>query len=121
MVYLGPFDIVEMVGQNAARLHLPESMSRFHPVFHVSLLKPYLAAKGYQPANKEVRLRKEESAELEVETVLAHRKVKVGKAKNKKFRVEYLIKWAGFDSSHNTWEPSSCLNEAALESYTGLQ
>ena len=119
--YLGPFEIVEMVGQNAARLHLPESMSRFHPVFHVSLLKPYLAAKGYQPANKEVRLRKEESAELEVETVLAHRKVKVGKAKNKKFRVEYLIKWAGFDSSHNTWEPSSCLNEAALESYTGLQ
>ena len=115
--YLGPFEIEEMVGSNAAKLRLPESMSRFHPVFHVSLLRPYYADKGYQPANKEVRLRKEDSPELAVETVLAHRLKRIGKFRNKKFKKEYLIKWAGFDASHNTWEPEGCLNEAALESY----
>ncbi len=81
------------------------ALSRFHPVFHVSLLRPYYAEKGYQPANKEVKLRKEDSPELAVETVLAHRLKRIGKSRSKKFKKEYLIKWTGFDASHNTWEP----------------
>ena len=28
---------------------------------------------------------------------------------------KYLIKWEGFNANYNTWEPSSNLNEAALE------
>ena len=28
---------------------------------------------------------------------------------------KYLIKWEGFNAKYNTWEPSSNLNEAALE------
>ena len=107
-----------MVGANAAKLALPESMNRFHPVFHVSLLKPYLANESKPYIVKEIRLRKEDpSAELAVETVLDHKWVRVGKAKNKRFRIEYLIKWQGFDGSHNTWEPKECLNQAAIDSY----
>lgn len=31
---------------------------------------------------------------------------------------EFLIKWAGFDSSHNTWEPKkNLLNEQLLDSW----
>ena len=35
---LGPYEVIETVGPNAARLRLPETV-RLHPVFHVSLLQ----------------------------------------------------------------------------------
>lgn len=38
---LGPFSVVRMVGRNAAKLSLPKSYSRLHPVFNVSLLMPF--------------------------------------------------------------------------------
>lgn len=36
--HIGPYEIVELIGNNAARLKLPES-SKLHDVFNVSLLK----------------------------------------------------------------------------------
>ncbi|KAJ9515073.1 hypothetical protein QJQ45_012601 [Haematococcus lacustris] len=38
--YVGPFEILLLVGAVAVKLDLPASMSRLHPVFHVSLIKP---------------------------------------------------------------------------------
>lgn len=40
---LGPFQVVRMIGQNAAELALPKTYSRLHPVFNVSLLSPFVA------------------------------------------------------------------------------
>ena len=39
--YYGPFAVVERLGKVAYRLKLPDH-SRTHPVFHVSLLKPFV-------------------------------------------------------------------------------
>ena len=39
--YIGPFDVIARVGNLAYRLQLPESMSRVHNVFHVSMLRKY--------------------------------------------------------------------------------
>ncbi|GJZ40817.1 RNA-directed DNA polymerase, eukaryota [Tanacetum coccineum] len=41
--YYGPFEILKRVGKVAYRLALPDS-SKIHPVFHVSLLKPFLGS-----------------------------------------------------------------------------
>ena len=38
--FVGPFQVLEMVGSNAARLQLPATM-KIHPVFNVGLLKKY--------------------------------------------------------------------------------
>jgi hypothetical protein len=38
--WLGPFLVVDKIGAVASRLELPASMD-VHPVFHVSLLKPF--------------------------------------------------------------------------------
>ena len=39
--FIGPFEILERVGTIAYRLSLPLSMSSFHEVFHVSMLRRY--------------------------------------------------------------------------------
>ena len=39
--FIGPFDLLEMVGIVAYRLELPPSMSGVHEVFHVSILRKY--------------------------------------------------------------------------------
>ena len=39
--FIGPFEILEMVGTVAYRLALPSSMSGVHEVFHFSMLRKY--------------------------------------------------------------------------------
>ena len=39
--FIGPFEILEMVGAVAYRLALPSIMSGVHEVFHVSMLQKY--------------------------------------------------------------------------------
>ena len=39
--YIGPFEIVERIGEVAYQLALPPGLSGVHPVFHISILKNY--------------------------------------------------------------------------------
>ncbi|TMW97200.1 hypothetical protein EJD97_006014 [Solanum chilense] len=38
-LYVGPYEILQVVGQAAYELKLPSELSSIYPVFHVSLLK----------------------------------------------------------------------------------
>ena len=40
--YVGPFEVIERIGEVAYRLALPLALSKLHDVFHVSKLKKYL-------------------------------------------------------------------------------
>ena len=83
--YLGPFKVLERIGQVAHRLELLVSI---HDVFHVSLLKRYLwdrIGRIDPPPPPEVI---DDEPEWEVETILDHRLVERGRKK----KVEYLIK-----------------------------
>ncbi|KAJ9517024.1 hypothetical protein QJQ45_002536 [Haematococcus lacustris] len=102
--YVGPFRIEAHVGRDAVKLTLPQAMSRIHPVFHVSLLRPYEGNFGRLPPTELGWL--DDSPQYEVERIVNHRHVRAGKAK------EYLVKWKGYDDSDNTWEPASNLANA---------
>lgn len=41
--YIGPFPIIEWIGQDAYCLELSLGLERIHDVFHVSILKKYMA------------------------------------------------------------------------------
>ncbi|GAV90663.1 Chromo domain-containing protein [Cephalotus follicularis] len=40
--YIGPFEILERVGEVAYQLALPPALSNVHDVFHVSMLRKYI-------------------------------------------------------------------------------
>ena len=92
--WLGPLQVLDRVGPVAYRLQLPESLARLHPVFHVSLLKPYV---GEPPEQREPVFIAEEGAELEVERIAAHRVTRG--------RLQFLIHWKGYPVWEATWEP----------------
>lgn len=91
---LGPFTIEEKRGPVNYRLKLPDSMRRIHPVFHVSLLEP--APKNAEIATN-VEIEDETENEYEVEEILNCDRISG--------RPHYLVKWRGYDTSENTWEP----------------
>ena len=41
--YMGPYEIVERIGEVAYRLRLPPELARIQDVFHVSMLRKYMA------------------------------------------------------------------------------
>ena len=41
--YMGPYEIVERIGEVAYRLRLPPELARIHDVLHVSMLRKYMA------------------------------------------------------------------------------
>ncbi|KAJ9533992.1 hypothetical protein QJQ45_027094 [Haematococcus lacustris] len=122
--YVGPFEILLLVGAVAVKLDLPASMSRLHPVFHVSLIKPYTGTDvGFMPPPVTWM---DETPVYYVERLLDHKGVKDNKASYYLVTVQlqtchvyccpgytltYLVQWEGYDSTHNTWEPRSNLTD----------
>ena len=92
----------------AYRLDLPASL-QVHPVFHVSLLRPYLKPSVFPdrqlapPPPPPVTVGND--TEYEVESILDRRL--------HRHRFEYLVKWKGYPDHDASWEPLSNLHNAA--------
>jgi hypothetical protein len=61
--FLGPLAVLECVGKVACRLDLSStSLPReVHPVFHVSLLKPFRSSASFPPKDGKVEILEEEA------------------------------------------------------------
>lgn len=96
--FYGPFQIESRIGAVAYRLTLPEG-TKIHPVFHVSLLKPWKGSDSpvigdLPPMRDNVVLK------LHPEAVLQER---VNIRDNTK---EILVRWSGLHADEATWESS---------------
>ncbi|KAE8662749.1 hypothetical protein F3Y22_tig00113145pilonHSYRG00110 [Hibiscus syriacus] len=102
--YEGPFKVLKRVGTMAYRLELTPTI-KVHPVFHVSLLKPYHQDKEELDRGKshQVPVGVKFSYEKVVEAIHAERAVyQVGHRP----RHEYHVQWKGLPESEGSWEPS---------------
>jgi Chromo (CHRromatin Organisation MOdifier) domain len=89
-VKYGAFPVVRKLENDNYELQLPSRM-KIHPVFHISLLEP-----TKNPRNKENEMITEEQ-EWEVEGIIGKR--------IRKGSVEYKVRWTGYESDDDTWEP----------------
>lgn len=105
--YIGPYRITDIISPVAYRLALPPDL-RIHPVFHVSLLKPYkdpsLVEHRAAPLPPPPAISINGQDEYEVERILDKR--------TRRRKVEYLVKWIGYPEYEATWEPLAHLTNA---------
>ena len=97
--YHGPYRVSAVLPND--RVQIRDLHRVMHDCFHISRLKlyPYVDNDGNMAAN---------SDEYLIEDIRSHRLTSHGE-------YEYLIKWVGFNQSHNTWLHEAELNIAALE------
>src|SRR5438045_3971643 len=101
--WIGPFRVLGWIGGQAYWLALPGKYARLHPVFPVQLLEEY------RPRHDNAELMKmpdleDPQDEWEVEEVWDKWRIRCA--------IHYLVKWAGWPSEYNSYEPASHLAKA---------
>jgi len=106
--HYGPFTIAKVISPVAYRLELPVQWN-IHPVFHASLLTPYIETDSHGPnfSWPPPDLIKGEN-EYKVEIIRKHRHFGWNK------KLQYLLKWKGYPESDNMWEPAEQLHAPQL-------
>ncbi|XP_071906072.1 uncharacterized protein [Coffea arabica] len=105
--FVGPYKIIQRVGNVAYKLELPPSLSRIHNVFHVSMLKKYHPDPSHvlQPENIEI----DETLTYEERPVkLLDRKVK--ELRNKQIPLVKVL-WKNHGVEEATWEVEETIRE----------
>ncbi|XP_022861893.1 uncharacterized protein LOC111382220 [Olea europaea var. sylvestris] len=99
--YEGSFPVIAKVGKVSYRLDLPSSL-KIHPVFHVSMLKPYHEDMEDPSRGESQRAPPivTKSFDKEVDEVLADRIVR---RRGVPPCQQFLIKWKGLPESEATW------------------
>lgn len=68
--YVGPFEVLDRVGEVAYRLALPPNLSAIHPVFYVSMMRRYVPDQSQQIYYEELKLQPNLSYEEDVVSIL---------------------------------------------------
>ena len=98
-VRIGLFEIEKCTGEVNYRLRLPKK-ARIHRVFHVLLLEP-------APSDAAIKTEwhfEDDEEEYNVKRILDSRRS--GQ------KIEYLVKWLGYDNKENSWEPTENFSPA---------
>ncbi|XP_075481145.1 uncharacterized protein LOC142521857 [Primulina tabacum] len=99
--YIGPFEVLDRIGERAYRLALPPDLDRVHNVFHVSMLRKYLSNPSHVLRHEALDLLPNLSYE-EVPVQIIDRKVKVLRSKEIGF---VKVLWRNHVIEEATWEP----------------
>jgi hypothetical protein len=105
--YIGPYKIIEKISSQACKLELPSNM-KVHPVFHISLLKEF---NSLSPES-EVQDNIPSSTDMIygddtffVHSIIDHKIAPHPSAYAKGPALLFKVKWEGYDSSEDSWEP----------------
>ena len=101
--FIGPFEILEKVGEVAYRLALPPALSGVHNVFHVSMLRKYVSDPSHVLSYENLELDEDLSYEEKPVQILYH-KDKVLRPKTIAF---VKVLWRNSKVEEATWELES--------------
>ena len=103
--FVGPFEILERLGQVAYRLALPPSLSGVHDVFHVSRLKKCHAEMADTPLRDTVPL---EAIQLDSDLTYEEKPVKILEFASRVTRSKIIkfckVQWSHHTEDEATWE-----------------
>jgi len=102
--WVGPFSVVRAVGPVAFELALPAEW-KIHPVFHASLLKPFVSPSVFPPHSptRPPPILVDGHPEWYVEKIVGEKFVD---------GVRFLkVKWLGYSAAEDSWEPVATLED----------
>ena len=98
--YMGPYEIVERIGKVAYRLRLRPELTRMHDVFHVSMLRKYIADPSH--------VLRDQRVELKEDLTYEERPVQIVDQKDQVLRNKVIplvkVLWMNHGIEEATWE-----------------
>ena len=115
--YVGPFPVLQKVGQLAYRLDVPNTWP-IHPVFTIAQLEPspppsedpYRRPRPDHPDSVQVEGDTEEYKSWELDRLLSKRIIPIGRART--MVTQYLARWKGYGPEHDEWLSEQKLSNA---------
>ncbi|KAL6579139.1 hypothetical protein OROMI_009355 [Orobanche minor] len=98
--FIGPFEILERVGELAYRLALPPSLSHVHSIFHISQLRKYVPDASHIIDYDEI--------EVAEDVTFEERPLKILERREKQLRHKTIplvkVQWSRHGVEEATWE-----------------
>ncbi|XP_074283050.1 uncharacterized protein LOC141607598 [Silene latifolia] len=110
--FIGPYEILERVGEVAYHLALPPALDKVHNVFHVSQLRKYVSDPTHVLESEHVEI-DEQLSYVEVLKVILDRKV--SKTRNGETALVKVL-WTNHNVEEATWE----VEAAMMDKYPNL-
>ncbi|MCO6516768.1 MAG: hypothetical protein J6586_09825, partial [Snodgrassella sp.] len=105
--FIGPFEVLDRIGEVAYRLAMPPSLSAVHNVFHVSMLRKYVSDPSHVLSY--------ENLELDEDLSYEEKPVQILDRKEKVLRTKTIalvkILWRNSKSEEATWELESDMRD----------
>ena len=105
--YIGPYEVTERIGPVAYRLALPEELARVHNVFHVSMLRKYIADPSHVLESPDIEIR-EDLSYVEQPVQILDREERT--LRNKTIPLVKVL-WRNHLVEEATWEPEAQMRE----------
>ena len=105
--FIGPFKVIEKVGQMAYRLALPQELENIHNAFHVSMLRRYNSDPSHVVSLETIELRPDLTYEEESVEILAR---EVKELQNKRILLVKVL-WRNHKTEEATWESEETMRQ----------
>ena len=105
--YVGPFEVLEKIGEVAYRLALPPDLSHVHPLFHVSMLRKYVTDSSHVLDYVPLEVQKDLTYVEKPVRILDH------KTQELRSKTVHLVKvlWRNATSEEATWESAEIMKK----------
>ncbi|MBW0581230.1 hypothetical protein O181_120945 [Austropuccinia psidii MF-1] len=113
--FVGPFTMIKLIGENAVEVKLTEEFSRKHPVFPVSLVKPYFQTEEDKFPSRKKNPTPPEIVEVEdspgpVKKIIKARKIR----HNGKDQRQYLVRFKSQTVNKYRWLAEDAIPDGNL-------